>query len=273
MPAEELLQTVTLKDGTEVEIHALTPTEASRVKPNFFTWDEATAREVAAIAIVKPSGILQRNLSNEERDKIFRATGSAWLQGWIQNKRSGSGTASPRKHPESKEANWISPNFTAEKLQGANDTIENRMAVYEDRLRGWLVNWADYLNAVSIDDRRHAGFAVLQLSLAHFEAHTVFLRGQDSAPATSFKFFRAGILEVFPELGRDSHKDSILKILWKDARNGLFHHGTTLKRIRLQDDLEKQRAFRYRSRRPRRASVGVPTQPRVADSRSSRPVR
>ena len=60
MPADEILQTVTLEDGTEVEIHALTPAEASRVKPNFFTWDEVTARKVAAIAIVKPSGILDQ---------------------------------------------------------------------------------------------------------------------------------------------------------------------------------------------------------------------
>jgi hypothetical protein len=242
MPADEILQTVTLEDGTEVEIHALTPAEASRVKPNFFTWDEVTARKVAAIAIVKPSGILERELSSEERDKIFRVTGSAWLQGWIETKRSGlsSGGSSPEKKDQ-----WISPNFSAEKLQGANDTIENRVAVYEDRLRGWLLKWAEHLNDVRVDDRRHAGFAVLQLALAYFETHTVFLRGQERAPSKGAEFFRAGILDVFPELARDDHKESILEILWKDARNGLFHDGVALKRIRLEDDPKGSWAFRY----------------------------
>jgi hypothetical protein len=243
MPADGVLQTVTLNDGTEVEIRALTPAEASRVKPNFFTWDELTTRKVAAIAIVKPPGILDRNLSGEERDKIFRATGSAWLQGWIETKRSAQSPASAG--PEREESHWISPRFSAETLQGDNDTIENRIAVYEDRLRGWLMKWAEYLNDAPGDVGRHAGFAVLQLALAYFEAHGVFLRGEDPSPRKAAEFFRAGVLHVFPELGRDDHKDSILEILWQDARNGLFHNGITLKRIRMEDDSARSGAFRY----------------------------
>jgi hypothetical protein len=242
MPADGILQTVTLNDGTEVEIRALTPAEASRVKPNFFTWDTLTARKVAAIAIVKPPGILDRNLSGEERDKIFRATGSAWLQGWIETKRSGQ--SAPSAGPE-KERRWISPRFSAETLEGGNDTIENRIAVYEDRLRGWLVRWAEYLNDAPSDVRRNAGFAVLQLTLAYVEAHAVFARGGHPPPRRAAELFRAGVLDVFPELDRDDHKSSILDILWKDARNGLFHSGITLKRIRMQDDPTGSRAFRY----------------------------
>ena len=86
---------VTLNDGTEVEIRALTSAEASRIEPNLFTWDETTARKVAAIAIVKPTGVLERNLSKDERDRIFRATGSAWLEGWMQAKKIGSRTGGP----------------------------------------------------------------------------------------------------------------------------------------------------------------------------------
>jgi hypothetical protein len=242
MPVDEILQTVTLRDGTEIEIHALTPAEASRVKPNFFTWDEMTAREVAAIAIVKPSGILERELTSEERDRIFRATGNAWLQGWIQTKRSGLGSSIPR--PESKQARWISPNFSAETLEGANDTIENRIAIYEDRIRGWLLKWLEHLDDGRVDDRGHAGFAVLQLSLTYFEAHTVFLRGQGAAPEKAAEFFRTGILEVFPELARDDDKDSILEILWK-ARLGLFPDIVALRRSRLEDDPDGNWAFRY----------------------------
>jgi hypothetical protein len=243
MPADEILQTVTLSDGTEVEIRALTPAEASRVKPNFFTWDEVTTRKVAAIAIVKPRGILERNLSGEERDKIFRATGSAWLQGWIETKRSAQ--SPPSAGPERNASQWISPRFNAETLQGDSDTIENRIAVYEDRLRGWLVKWAEYLNDAPSDDRRHPGFAVLQLSLAYFETHGVFLRGENPSPRKAAESFRAGVLDVFRELDRDDHKNSILEILWKDARNGLFHDGITSKRIRMEEDSTRGRALRY----------------------------
>jgi hypothetical protein len=243
MPAERL-QTIVLTDGTEVEIHALTPAEASQVKPDFFTWDDATVRKVAAMAIVKPVGVLERNLGREELERIFRATGSAWLQGWIRGKNAASGAVgNPREQPEIREVEWLSPSFTSEKLRGENDTIENRIDVYEDRVRGWLVRWAEYLNSVKIDDRKHAGFAVLHLSLSYFEAFTIFLRGREAPRGKSSEFFRAGVLEVFPELKGDGNRDSILRILWEDGRNGLFHRGIALKRIRLRDNLE--RAFRF----------------------------
>ncbi len=245
MPADEILQTVTLKDGTEVEIRALTPVEAARVKPNFFTWDEATARKVAAIAIVKPSGILERDLSREERDKIFRATGSAWLQGWMETKRSAPVRGGPTPYPDSRKTRWISPNFSAEKLQGADDTLENRIAVYEDRLRGWFLRWAEHLNDAVVDDRRHPGFAVLQLGFAYFEAHAVFLCCRGAPPRKPAGLFRAGVLDVFPELERNEHRDSILEILWKDGRNGLFLSGVASTRMRLEDDPKEKEAFRY----------------------------
>ena len=190
MPAEETLQTIALDDGTEVEIHALTPAEASQVRPDFFTWDESTVRRVAAIAIVKPPGILERDLTKEERDKIYRATGNAWLQGWIRNKSAGSSAAARKEQRESKEAQAISPNFTAEKLEDDRDTIENRIDVYEDRIRGWLLRWAEYLNSVNVDDRRHAGFAVLSLS-------GVFRSVHDLSPRT-----RCASREVFRVLPR-----------------------------------------------------------------------
>jgi len=239
---DEKLQTITLTDGTEVDVHALTPAEASQVKPDFFTWDDATVRKVASMAIVKPTGVLERNLGREELERIFRATGSAWLQGWIRGKNAAPGGSHPTDQPEVREVEWLSPSFTSEKLRGENDTIENRIDVYEDRVRGWLVRWAEYLNSVKIDDRKHAGFAVLHLSLAYFEAFAVFLRGREAPRGKSFEFFRVGMLEVFPELKVDGHRESILRILWQDGRNGLFHRGLALKRLRLRDDLE--RAFR-----------------------------
>jgi hypothetical protein len=135
----------------------------------------------------------------------------------------------------------ISPRFDGTKLLGTADTIENRIEVYEDRQRGWLLNWAVYLNDVTKDQREHAGFAVLQLAFAYFEGHAVFLRGEDS-DRRSFEFFQEGVLEVFPEIGNDTNGKEVLKILWEDVRCGLFHHGITRRRIILQDGSQ---AFRY----------------------------
>lgn len=38
--------------------------------------------------------------------------------------------------------------------------------VYQDRLKGWFLDWAQRL-----DEEEHAGFAALQLALSYFEAH------------------------------------------------------------------------------------------------------
>jgi hypothetical protein len=134
----------------------------------------------------------------------------------------------------------ISPNFYATKLLGANDTIENRVDVHEDRIRGWLLDWASKLNDVD-HGFEHAGFAALQLALAYFEAHAVFLHGEDSVRDPQ-QFFCDGLLDVFPELVTMPERDRILEILWKDARCGLFHNGIARRRIVLADS---SKTFRY----------------------------
>jgi hypothetical protein len=88
----------------------------------------------------------------------------------------------------------ISPHYDSTKL--INASLDDFIDVYEDRTRGWLIDCARILN-----EHEHAGFGVLQIALSYFEAHTVFLRGEDSRNHARL-FFKAGFEAAFPETTR-----------------------------------------------------------------------
>ncbi|GAH37735.1 unnamed protein product [marine sediment metagenome] len=67
----------------------------------------------------------------------------------------------------------ISPKYELNKLK--NPTFDDYVDVYEDRVRGWLIDSARILN-----EHEHAGFSVLQVALGYFEAYVIFYRGEDS---------------------------------------------------------------------------------------------
>lgn len=85
----------------------------------------------------------------------------------------------------------LSPRHDASKL--ASQTTADRIDVYEDRVRGWLIDSARILN-----EHEHTGFAVLQVGLANFEALAVFQRGEDSRGRPP-EFFKEGFWSVFDE--------------------------------------------------------------------------
>jgi hypothetical protein len=123
----------------------------------------------------------------------------------------------------------ISPNYDSGKL-GAG-TLNDRIDVYEDRVRGWLIDCGHILNR-----HEHAGFGVLQIGLGYFEGFAVFLRGEDSRNR-SFQFFQEGFSSVFSEVASlpIPARDSFAKIMYYDGRCGLFHLGMTRPRVVLSD--------------------------------------
>jgi hypothetical protein len=123
----------------------------------------------------------------------------------------------------------ISPKFTADKLSAA--TLPDRIDVYEDRVRGWLIDCGHILNK-----HEHAGFGVLQSGLAYFEGFAVFNRGEDSRNRSP-EFFQAGLEAVFPDvcdLSAAIRKD-FMDVMYRDGRCGLFHLGMARRRILLSD--------------------------------------
>jgi hypothetical protein len=127
----------------------------------------------------------------------------------------------------------ISPNFDSRKLE--NKTFENDFNdftdVYADRIRGWLICWAQELNKPE-----HAGFAALQLALAFFEGFAVFYYGEDS-DGKSQVFFGRGLRLVFSQLDGIPEKqaDAISRKLYRLGRCGLFHIGMVRAGVFLRD--------------------------------------
>ncbi len=123
----------------------------------------------------------------------------------------------------------ISPRFDSTKLTDAQ--FDDRVDVYEDRVRGWLINCGHILN-----EHEHAGFGVLQVGLAYFEGFAVFWRGEDS-DRKSEEFFKDGLVRVFPEVEGwpPQVKSDFASAMFRDGRCGLFHLGVARSRVVLSD--------------------------------------
>ena len=123
----------------------------------------------------------------------------------------------------------ISPNYTSDYLSDNSDL--KKIDVFSDRVTGWFLDWADDLN-----NKPHAGFAVLHLSFSYFEFISIFMKGEDSDRRSKI-FFKEGVSSVFPELNEQSEQfiDDFIELLYKNARCGFFHSGMVKKGIILQD--------------------------------------
>src|SRR5713101_3531167 len=84
---------------------------------------------------------------------------------------------------------FASPRYPPEKLRAA--TTEDMIDVYEDRVRGFLLD-----HAKALTERPNSELAVLQLVIGYFESHAMYLLGQASK-GKSEAFFRHGFLDVF----------------------------------------------------------------------------
>lgn len=123
----------------------------------------------------------------------------------------------------------VSPNFTSEKL--ASGKLEDRIDVFEDRLRGWFLTHARaLLNVV------HGDLAALQLALGYFETYAIYWNGEDSE-GKSKQFFTQAFLEVFPFSGWEGtgvapalppdFRQRLAGDFYRAVRCGLFHSGMT----------------------------------------------
>jgi len=74
----------------------------------------------------------------------------------------------------------------------------------------------------------HSGFAVLQVCLSYFETIAQYQRVNPKTKRDG-DFFREGVHAVFPKLQQEQKDDidALLKLLYKNARCGLYHSSMT----------------------------------------------
>src|SRR5262245_49177842 len=103
--------------------------------------------------------------------------------------------------------------------------LDDRIKVYEDQVRGWLLGPAKALLPMP-----HSGFAVLHILMGYFEHHAIYRLGASSA-RKSKQFFRQGFVAVFPKPAEtdapgvkpEEVSEWLADIMYSDARCGLFH--------------------------------------------------
>jgi hypothetical protein len=124
----------------------------------------------------------------------------------------------------------ISPNFSHQKLENAS--TDDFIDVLEDRVVFWLLKPAKVLL-----ETPHGGIAAVSLLLTYFEAHAIYLKGEDS-DGQSKRFFREGFVDVFtaPNLSR-TFLERVADFLYQNARCGFFHDGIFREKVLFRDDL------------------------------------
>jgi hypothetical protein len=128
----------------------------------------------------------------------------------------------------------ISPNFDNTKL--ASGKIEDKIDVFEDQMKGWMLLHAKALCSEQYHFRHQAGFAVLTIVSTYFEPIESYYSGRQSR-GSSKEFFRRGFLRVFPDFpdtlrnagysSPDKLAQQIADEIYDQLRCGLFHEGTT----------------------------------------------
>ncbi len=113
---------------------------------------------------------------------------------------------------------FVSPRYTSEKLEPP--FYRDMVDVFEDRVRGWLIDPALVLLRVN----RLSVPAVI-LCVNYFEAIEIYISGEDSA-RRSKEFFKRGFKRVFSVRGQnDEVSDWISTALYESMRCGFAHEG------------------------------------------------
>jgi hypothetical protein len=122
--------------------------------------------------------------------------------------------------------------------------LEDKITIYERRIRGWFLDVAARLNQLKTPD---VDFVILLILMSFFEGHAMYLEGDTNTKphGKSMQFFTKGFVTVvksdvqfdssISEEQKASLLESVAKMIYSEARCGLFHdgmirHGITLYR-------------------------------------------
>ena len=118
-------------------------------------------------------------------------------------------------------------------------TIEKKVDIFYHQTLGWQLHVADLIanggeeleGGRKVESVGHSGFAVLQICLSYLET----IGKHQGVKRRDGENFRAGALEVFPELDTvpPGVRKGLLDALYSGARCGLYHNSRTSRGVGL----------------------------------------
>lgn len=115
-------------------------------------------------------------------------------------------------------------------------TIDDKITIFVNAIRGWQLEIADQCingrrdsnGEVVTEPIQHAGFAALHIVMSYFETVARYMTGSVGT-RNGKRYFREGILSIFPELHewKPKYVDLLVKLLYSNVRGGLYHTSRT----------------------------------------------
>jgi hypothetical protein len=126
--------------------------------------------------------------------------------------------------PKKTTENFISPNFSYEKLE--SPSFNDLLDVFEDRMRNWLLLPASKLLKIP-----HCQIASVSLLFGYFEGIEIYLTGKDSK-GKSGEFFTNAFLKVFDiDTTNEKLMKKVTNSIYEQARCGFAHDAMFRNRV------------------------------------------
>lgn len=102
------------------------------------------------------------------------------------------------------------------------DFEKHKIRLFEEQIQGWTLNVLKEIKTKV----GHSDFAMLSVMMAYFENIQKFKEGYDKA-GKSEVFFTEGLKWVYPKFKGHKDADTLTKVVYEQARCGMYHVGLT----------------------------------------------
>ena len=136
----------------------------------------------------------------------------------------------------------IGPHYTADIIDLESASLDDRIALFEDRVRGYFTTPARLI----INTYENSVFLILLVVSMCVEWLETFHQGQSSS-RQSKRFFKSGFRRIFnpsrpehvPEDKFEENLDKILDEVYYQIRSGLVHTGTTRSKVLITNQIRE----------------------------------
>jgi len=153
---------------------------------------------------------------------------------------------------------WVSPHYLHDHINLQTASIDDRVAVFEDRMRGYFTTPSRLLGNIY----ENSIILILLAVLSCIELIEVLNTGESSR-SRSPEYFKSGFRRVFkPQPPShvtsevfEGHLDRMLDAVYVQVRCGLMHVGTTRSRVLISKELKAPAMINYSPAEDRAESI------------------